>query len=77
MTSLSEKERLQKNLEEISEIKEKLEKDAETIQGLLHNPSSRFSVQLYTVYLEEQQRQLQKVQQIEAYLRVQVDNKAD
>lgn len=69
MTSLSEDDCLQQNLEEVAEIRTKLEQDAVTIRNLLDSKSSRFSVQLYTVYLEEQKRQLQNILKMEAILK--------
>ncbi len=69
---MSEKERLKQNLEEVAEIRIKLEQDAATIRALLKSKSSRFSVHLYTVYLEEQERQLQNVLKVEAKLKEQM-----
>ena len=59
---------IEMNLQELADTRTTLERDAERIRVLLHAPSSRFSVQLYTTYLEEQEKQIANIRRHEARL---------
>jgi hypothetical protein len=61
-------ETIHRNLEELGELRQHMEADAERIRQQMQTRKSQFSVNLYTVYLEEQIKQIQNIRKYETQL---------
>ena len=61
-------ETIHRNLEELGELRQHMEADVERIRQQMQTRKSQFSVNLYTVYLEEQIKQIQNIRKYETQL---------